>query len=84
MLRNLLDMEFLDFDRNWRTVERVGTDIGRILEELSKPEIARRNPPAQPVAQHQPQLLQPQPYVGYGQGGAPQEARHDFNGEQAN
>ena len=71
-------------------MERVGTDIGRIMEELSKPEIAQRNPPAQRVAQHQPQLLppqpynqpnldQPQPYVGYGQNSATQEARHDLN-----
>lgn len=68
VLRNLLDMGFLDFDRNLRTAERVGTDIVQVMEELSKPEVRQpMQPPMKlpnqvPIQQQPyPQLLQPQP-----------------------
>ena len=38
LLMQLQDMGFLDFDRNLRTTERIGTDIVQVMEDLSKPE----------------------------------------------
>lgn len=38
LLTSLSDMGFLDFDRNLRTAERIGTDINLVFEELGKPE----------------------------------------------
>ena len=38
LLMQLQDMGFLDFDRNLRTTERIGTDIAQVMEDLSKPE----------------------------------------------
>ena len=38
LLTQLQDMGFLDFDKNLRTAERIGTDIILVMEDLSKPE----------------------------------------------
>ena len=34
LLTQLQDMGFLDFDRNLRTAERIGTDVILVIEEL--------------------------------------------------
>lgn len=54
LLMQLQDMGFLDFDRNLRTAERIGTDIVQVMEDLAKPE------------QRGPQLL-PMPSANQGQ-----------------
>ena len=38
LLTSLSEMGFCDFDRNLRTIERVGTNLNSVFEELGKPE----------------------------------------------
>jgi hypothetical protein len=54
ILIQLQDMGFLDFDRNLRTAERVGTDILLVMENLAKPE---------PVMGANPNVVQPKPFA---------------------
>ena len=43
LLLQLQDMGFLDFERNLRTAERIGSEINHVMEELAKPEMPMMN-----------------------------------------
>jgi DNA topoisomerase IA len=58
ILQQLQEMGFLDFDRNMRTVERLGTDIYQVMEDLGKPEL--KPVMGGPYPMINPQMVRPQ------------------------